>query len=865
MAQNRHEVCLVDYRLGAQNGIELLRAAIERGCAAPIILLTGQGEHEIDLEAMKAGAADYLVKSRLDARLLERSIRYALERQRAATRAAAEQMRLATFGATVGLALTRQDSLEAILQDCAAALGRFLNASLARICIYDEPEQTLKPRAAADSSGGARDPGLGEPRLNVPLEQFAKGESLLINKAQSDPRVVDHAWAAREGISSLAAYPLMLENRLVGLMTVYARGALSEATLQEMASVANGIALCIERKRSAEALQASEVRYRAVVENIKEVIFQLDEAGRWSFLNPAWTDVTGFKISETLGRHFGEFIHAEDRARHSEFIEEVLQHKVSFCREVLRFLAVDGRFRWVEVYAQPNLNSNDSPSGISGTISDITERRRAEAEIQKLAAFPRYNPEPVMEIDAAGEVTYVNDAAQALACRLKMENPTAILPPDVADIARACLATGQNRAAVEVSLAGRTLAWSFFPITSNHVVHAYGPDITERKNLEAQLLQSQKMESIGQLAAGVAHDFNNILTIIQGRTDRVIAQMDGDDNVTGQLREVSTAATRAAGLTQQLLMFSRKKVMQPRVLDPSGVLDGMTKMLQRLLGEQVVLESRCEAKLPAIEADAGMIEQVIMNLAVNARDAMPRGGRLNISLVAREVDAAYTQQNSAARVGRFLCLSVSDSGCGMSKETMARIFEPFFTTKEVGKGTGLGLATVYGIVHQHQGWVEVESELKVGTTFRVFLPATNKTLEAIAEKPAPKPAVRGGSETILLVEDEPMLRELARTILSDYQYEVLEAASGVEALQVYSQHAGRIDLLLTDMMMPEGMNGRELADNLKARQPGLKVIYTTGYSADVMGGEITEADGHFLQKPYPPPKLAQTVRECLDF
>jgi len=396
-------------------------------------------------------------------------------------------------------------------------------------------------------------------------------------------------------------------------------------------------------------------------------------------------------------------------------------------------------------------------------------------------------------------------------------------------------------------------------------VHCYGTDITERLNLEAQLRQSQKMESIGQLAAGVAHDFNNILTIIQGHADRLLEQIQGVEISAEPLRQVSDAARRASSLTRQLLMFSRKQVIQPRVLDLNGVLANMTKMLKRVLGEDISLRSMLAEKLPCIEADAGMIEQVVMNLAVNSRDAMPKGGELALNTTPVEIDQAYVHLHAEAQPGQHVCLSMSDNGCGMTAETLERIFEPFFTTKEVGKGTGLGLATVYGIVKQHQGWVQVESRVNQGTTFKIFLPTTTKPMENASDKTAPKPAVRGGHETILLVEDEPVLRELARLILADYKYEVLEAGTGSEALRIFDQRNGEIDLLLTDMVMPEGMSGRELADSLRSRKPELKVIYTSGYSADVMGGELNRRDIRFLQKPYPPPQLAQTVRECLDF
>ncbi len=537
----------------------------------------------------------------------------------------------------------------------------------------------------------------------------------------------------------------------------------------------------------------------------------------------------------------------------------------SFCRDESRYLAADGSFRWMEVYAQPLLG-NEGITGITGTLSDITERKRAEAEIQKLAAFPRFNPDPVMELASDGGLNYLNDAARAMADSFKVTAPEAILPPDAAAIVKECLRTGHARSPVEMVIDGRTLSWSFFPIVASQVVHCYGTDTTERLNLESQLRHSQKLESIGQLAAGVAHDFNNILTIIQGHSHRLLAKCAEDPSLSKPLKELGDSARRGAALTRQLLTFSRKQRMEAQVLDLNDVLANLTDMLQRLLGDDIKLACQSGPGLPAVEADTGMLEQVVMNLSVNARDAMPKGGTLSISTSVADIDAAYLTHRPDACAGRFVCLSVSDTGSGMTKDTLNRIFEPFFTTKEVGKGTGLGLATVYGIVRQHQGWIDVSSELCVGTTFRIYLPASDKKPEVVAEKKHSKPAVQGGKETILLVEDEPILRELACTILGDYEYRVLEAGSGVEALKVFEAHKGDIALLLTDMVMPEGMSGRELAEELSRRKPSLKVIYTSGYSSDIMGAEANmRADIKFLQKPYPPPLLARTVRECLDF
>jgi two-component system cell cycle sensor histidine kinase/response regulator CckA len=857
--QNRKfDVCLVDYRLGGETGLGLLGAAQQAGCEAPIIILTGQGEHEVDLQAMSAGAADYLVKGRLDSGLLERSIRYAIERKRANSKAASEQARIAAFGQEVGLALTQRGALEGILNRCAKAMVDYLHAALGRIWVYDEEEKKSKLLASAGLPG-AREAGPQPSALHNQV--LASRQPLLINRVLGDPRVADQEWVKREGIVSCAGYPLVIEDRLVGMMSLFSRSPLSESTLQEMGSVANGIALCVDRKRSAQALDASEFKYRSVVENIKEVIFQINEHGRFGFLNPAWTEMTGFKLKDTLETPLVDYLHPEDRERHWDVFQQLIERRLSSCRQEMRFLAKDGSFRWVEVYAQPIFQNE--LFGASGSIRDITERKQAEAEIEKLAAFVRLNPDPVVELAADGTLTYLNPAAREFARLLNVDDPAGILPRNVSAIARECLRMGHSKLHEEISVAGRTLSWSFFPIITSQVVHCYGADVTDRINLETQLRHSQKLESIGQLAAGVAHDFNNILTIIQGHSDRLLARHDGDQAITDPLSQVSAAAKRGASLTRQLLMFSRKQMMQLRVVDLNVVLGNMTKMLQRLLGEHIAFESKFGEHLPAIEADIGMIEQVIMNLSVNARDAMPKGGQLLIATEVLEIGEAYVQQNPEARSGRFLVMSVTDTGCGMDRPTLARIFEPFFTTKEVGKGTGLGLATVYGIVKQHQGWIKVTSEPGQGTTFKIYLPASTKPAEVV-EVNSPQRQIRGGRETILVVEDEPVLRELARMILKDYQYEVLEAGTGAEALEVWDKHNGKIDLLLTDMVMPEGMTGRELAEQLKHRKPNLKIVFTSGYSSDLIDHDEELADVRFLQKPYPPPQLAQTVRECLD-
>ena len=389
-------------------------------------------------------------------------------------------------------------------------------------------------------------------------------------------------------------------------------------------------------------------------------------------------------------------------------------------------------------------------------------------------------------------------------------------------------------------------------------------EMLHRTQAEESLRHAQKMEAVGQLAGGIAHDFNNLLTIIRGYTCCLLEDERLDPNAHESLQQVDGAAQRAANLTRQLLTFSRKQVMQPEDLDLNEVIEQVAQMLDRVLGEDIAVEIVAAEELPGVHADRAMIEQIILNLAVNARDAMPNGGRLLIQTDALELHEEEIRGRAKARAGRFACLSVTDSGCGIASEIMPHLFEPFFTTKEVGKGTGLGLATVFGIVQQHKGWIEVESESGHGATFRIFLPVHVPSAKA----PAPTalaPKTAGGSETILLVEDEPILRALMRTVLQHYGYRVYTASSGVEALQVWAEHALEIELLLTDMVMPGGVSGRELARKLQVDKPGLKVIYSSGYSRELLSPESGLQEGfNFLPKPYTPEKLVTVVRQCLE-
>lgn len=539
----------------------------------------------------------------------------------------------------------------------------------------------------------------------------------------------------------------------------------------------------------------------------------------------------------------------------------------------------------LKAYGQPELSVLQS---LADHCGGALERLRAEQALheseQRFRDLFEGSPDAIFVEDLQGTVLDVNPAACTLhgvtRAELLGKNLSQLVPADSQNQVRRdfqALVEGSlwqiegvslraDGRAVPVEVRANRVNFSGQPAVLLHV-----RDISERKaaeatlhRLEAQLRQSQKMEAIGQLAGGVAHDFNNILTVIHGHAS--LLQAGGAMTATARrsAQQIGQAAERAATLTRQLLTFSRRQVMQPRRIDMNEVVANMTKMLGRILGEDIVLQLKYYAKPALVQADAGMMEQVLLNLAVNSRDAMPKGGLLALKIAVLDVEAAQLAQFPEARQGRFVCLTVTDSGSGIAPEILSHIFEPFFTTKEVGKGTGLGLATVYGIVKQHQGWIEVESQPAKGTSFRVFLPETAGAVETTG-KPDQETAVVGGSETILVVEDEAPVRELVCDFLAGHGYKILQAESGVKALEVWAEWKDSIDLLLTDLVMPDRISGRELAEKLWEERPQLKVMFTSGYSADVVGKDFVLQRGlNFLQKPYQPQKLALAVRDCLD-
>jgi two-component system, cell cycle sensor histidine kinase and response regulator CckA len=491
----------------------------------------------------------------------------------------------------------------------------------------------------------------------------------------------------------------------------------------------------------------------------------------------------------------------------------------------------------------------------------ICQRKEAESQLQKLAAFIRCNPNPILEFLPNGRLEYFNEAAQELARGLGNAHPRQILPPDTVKIVQECLLRRKHQFRLVSTVNKRTFSWSFVPMQGLEAVLCYVTDITELQNLEAQLRHSQKLESIGQLASGIAHDFNNILTIVYGHTSMLLRQSRDGDHGARSAMQIALAAERGAKLTRQLLSFSRKQLIDKKSVCLHEIIASLAKMLEPMLGEDIKLELKLDAANPIVCADASMIEQVLLNLAVNSRDAMPNGGSLTIATEHKQISSEEIYDSEPA-AGQFVRVRVTDTGCGIPAENFGSIFEPFFTTKDVGKGSGLGLATAYGIVKQHGGWITVSSEPKKGTTFEIFLPNVMDPPARPEIKPEATNSIQG-SETILLVEDEPQLREILRLLLEDHGYHVLEASSGVHALKIWDQHKWKIQLLVSDVVMPDGIRGGELAQRLQAENPGLKVILTSGYAPEARNF-LNQSTGCFLQKPFHCSELLQLIRRSLD-
>jgi two-component system cell cycle sensor histidine kinase/response regulator CckA len=637
-----------------------------------------------------------------------------------------------------------------------------------------------------------------------------------------------------------------------------------------------------ERKLAEQALRESEERLRLFIEHAPASLAMLDREMRYLSVSRRWLSDYGLGETELRGRsHYELFPEIPDRWK--------AIHQRALAGEVVRadadrFERADGSVQWLRWEVRPWHDSDEQVGGILVFSEDITASLGAQEALRESETRFRQLAENIHEVFwltdlAKGRMIYISPGYEQIwgrSCQALYDEPrdwlAAIHPDDRDRVLQAALTKQVNGTYDEEYRIVRpdgSIRWirdQAFPVRDEHGtvtrVAGVAEDITERRQLEAQVRQTQKMESVGLLAGGVAHDFNNWLTVISGSAELLLETAGVVPECGELLREIQHASERATALTRQLLAFSRREVLEPRVMDLNAIILDTEKMLRRLLGEDVLLETSLAPGLSRVKVDPGHWTQVLMNLAVNARDAMPTGGRLTMETREQTLDESFTRSRPSLQPGRYVVLAISDTGCGMPPEVRARIFEPFFTTKGMGKGTGLGLAVVHGIVAQSGGHIEVYSEVGVGTTFRIYL-AVAAELAAGSAPSAAAPQVRG-TEIVLVVEDEESIRRVAYRGLRANGYTVLQAGDGEEALAVLERHGGTVDLLLTDVVMPR-MNGRALAEAMRAHHPGLKVLYTSGYTDDaVVRHGILQADVAFLPKPYTPLSLLRKIRQVLD-
>jgi PAS domain S-box-containing protein len=645
------------------------------------------------------------------------------------------------------------------------------------------------------------------------------------------------------------------------------------------------IRFAIERKRVEREIREREERFRQIAESIHEVFFVVDVSFRETvYISPAYERVWGRSCQSAYDapQSFLEGVAEDDRPRLIENIREI-QQGIETDGVEFRVVRPDGQVVWVHSNASPIRNQAGEVYRLAGVALDITSRVRAEQAVRASEERLRTLFEAVnlivLGLDAEGCVEYVNPFFLALSGYSAGEVigeawVDRFVPEEgresLSTAFRELLAHGANRHHRNPILTrdGRTRAISWH----NTVVRdtegrpagtlSIGEDVTEHELLEEQFRQAQKMEAVGRLAGGIAHDFNNLLTVIGGHSELLLSELPPADPHRADLEAIHRAGESASSLTRQLLAFSRQQVLAPRVLELNSVVMAAEVMLRRLLGEDVRLLLRLAPALGAVRADAGQLEQVLMNLAINARDAMPRGGDLILETANIAVDDANGTEISSGTPGPYVLLRVADSGVGMDAATRARLFEPFFTTKDEGKGTGLGLATVYAIVKQSGGFLRVRSELGEGATFEVYLPRVAGALSA--SKSVPDGPVARGSETVLLVEDSAPVRAIARLVLERQGYTVVEAPEATVAIAHAERLRRPLHLLLTDLVMP-GMNGRDLADRVLEIRPDLRVLFMSGYTSDsALRAGVVEGGMPYLQKPFTAEGLARKVREVLD-
>jgi len=633
------------------------------------------------------------------------------------------------------------------------------------------------------------------------------------------------------------------------------------------------------RQRAEEKLRLSEARHRKIFETINDALAVGDANGVMTYVNPHFCEIMATEEKALIGRKFIEFL---DETNRNRWLDQQNQRRQGLSGTYeLEISRSDGSKIVCSASGGPIMDADGRYAGSVGLLTDITERRQLEESLRKFQSSMDRASDAVFWMDREGRFSYVNEQA-CLSLGYSREELMRLRLWDIdPGFSKELWAKRwEDRETVSVhrhESSHRRKDGVFFPVevSAKHIrfsdgeLHvAFVRDITERKRaeeekarLESQLIQAQKMESVGRLAGGVAHDFNNMLGVIVGYAELIKSELAADDPLFKDVLEIEKAANHSRDVTRQLLAFSRKQLIEPRPLDLNNLINNTKKTLSRLIGEDIELCFNPGEDLWKINFDPSQVDQILINLAVNARDAMLNGGKLTIETANVQLDEAYCREYLADTPGDYVMLSVKDSGVGMDKETLSHAFEPFFTTKEVGKGTGLGLSTIYGIIKQNGGSIHVYSEPARGTAFKIYIPRKMQEDEIAAT--TEDSLVISGSETILLVEDEDMVRDMTTAMLEKIGYSVRVAETPQEALLFCENNDIPIDLLITDVVMPE-MNGTELRDRIKAIRPGIKVLFMSGYTSNVIGHHgVLDKGVHFVQKPFGLKGLARKVRDAI--
>jgi two-component system cell cycle sensor histidine kinase/response regulator CckA len=782
------------------------------------------------------------------------------------------------------------DNLQELLRAIHEIVGELMPAKNFYVSLYDPATDRLEFPYFVDEYDTARDVPPRTLRKGLTEYVLRTGQPLL-----ATPEVHEQLVAAGEaeliGAPSIdwLGVPLMGKDRTIGVVAAqtYSQGVrYGQSELDILTFVSSQMAMAIERKRVQDASRQQSELLQQIVDNIPVMLVFLDDQGRIRWGNREWARKLGYGAEEAGGRDvFGAMYPDPDERRRAQ--ESI--GKPSGVWTDFRTRTKSG-----EILETIWANAPLARGEWLGIGMDVTDRKRSEEryrafiaqssegvsrlEIDPPVAVSLSEDEQIERLYVGAHIAECNDAMARMYGYSEARELVGSRLADLHDVShpanrdqmRAFIRAGYRLSDSETRERARDGRARVFLnnvvgfLEDGQLVRVWGiqRDVTDQRHLEEQFRQSQKMEAVGQLAGGIAHDFNNLLTASLGNSQLLLRDLPPGDAKRADVEEIRKASERAASLTRQLLAYSRRQMLQPEVLDLNYVVAEMDRMLRRLIGEHIALVTVLAPGLGRVRADPNQIEQVIVNLAVNARDAMPNGGNLTIETANAELDATFAQAHLGAVPGPYAMIAVTDSGAGMDATVRAHLFEPFFTTKEVGKGTGLGLATVYGIVKQSGGYISVYSELGRGSSFKIYLP---RIQASEAEDPSPpKAGVERGSETILVVEDEAAVLALGRRALEAQGYVVLAASDGTDALRVVERHGGKIHLLLTDVVMP-GMSGRELADKLASRRPGIRVLYMSGYPGDAVVQHGTlPAGSAFLQKPFSPDGLARKVRDVLD-